>query len=162
MTSRQNRKARRAAERAARKLRNNDSALSATAGRLDEAAFLSEPKIQENDPAERAARKLRNNDSALSATACLEPSENLETEPGSVSDLAWVKTPSVNEENPISPARLAANRANAQRSTGPTSPTGKATSSKNALKTALTGRTVLLPEDDAERYERHLLEYEKI
>jgi hypothetical protein len=53
------------------------------------------------------------------------------------------------------------NRANAQLSTGPTSEAGKAKSSKNALKTALTGRTVLLPEDDAERYEQHLLEYRK-
>lgn len=62
----------------------------------------------------------------------------------------------------ISHARLAANRTNAQLSTGPTTPEGKAKSSKNALKTALTGRTVLLPADDADRYERHLSEYRKI
>ncbi len=61
----------------------------------------------------------------------------------------------------LSPARLAANRANAQLSTGPVSPEGKANSSQNALKTALTGRTVLLPTDDAERYERHLIAYDK-
>jgi hypothetical protein len=60
-----------------------------------------------------------------------------------------------------SPARLAANRANAQQSTGPTTAEGKATSSKNALKTALTGRTVLLPGDDAERYGCHLAHYGK-
>jgi hypothetical protein len=41
--------------------------------------------------------------------------------------------------------RLAANRANAQLSTGPTTPEGKARSSRNAVKTGLTGRTVLLP-----------------
>jgi hypothetical protein len=61
----------------------------------------------------------------------------------------------------ISPARLAANRTNAQLSTGPTSESGRAKSSKNALKTALTGRTVLLPHDDADRYERHLNQYQK-
>ena len=56
-------------------------------------------------------------------------------------------------------AQLAANRANAQLSTGATSAEGKATSSLNALKTALTGRTVLLPSDDAAAYERHLSGY---
>jgi hypothetical protein len=62
----------------------------------------------------------------------------------------------------ITPARLEANRANAQLSTGPKTEAGKATSSKNALKTALTGRTVLLPSDDAPRYERHLAHYDKL
>jgi len=55
--------------------------------------------------------------------------------------------------------RLAANRANAQLSTGPTTPEGKAKSSLNAVKTGLTGRTVLLPNEDAEAYETHLLQY---
>jgi len=56
----------------------------------------------------------------------------------------------------ISDARLAANRANAQLSTGPTSPDGKAKSSLNAVRTGLTGRTVLLPGDDAALYEAHV------
>ncbi len=51
-----------------------------------------------------------------------------------------------------SAAQIAANQANAQLSTGPASPEGKATSSRNALKTGLTGHTVLLPGDDAELY----------
>ena len=55
--------------------------------------------------------------------------------------------------------RLAANRANAQLSTGPRSDAGKAHSSLNAVKTGLTGRTVLLPTEDAEAYETHLLRY---
>ena len=55
-----------------------------------------------------------------------------------------------------SDARLAANRANAQLSTGPTSADGKAKSSLNAVKTGLTGRTVLLPGDDAALYEAHV------
>ena len=56
----------------------------------------------------------------------------------------------------ISPARLAANRANSTLSTGPRTEEGKARSSGNALKTALTGRTVLLPSDDAAAYEHYL------
>jgi hypothetical protein len=61
----------------------------------------------------------------------------------------------------ISPAQLAANRANAQLSCGPKTPDGKAISSLNAVKTALTGRTVLLPSDDAARYENHIHDYLK-
>ncbi|MDQ2776281.1 MAG: hypothetical protein M3Y57_15390, partial [Acidobacteriota bacterium] len=49
----------------------------------------------------------------------------------------------------------AANRRNCQLSTGPTSETGKANSSLNALKTGLTGRTVLLPAEDAAAYAAH-------
>ncbi len=60
-----------------------------------------------------------------------------------------------------SPAQLAANRANAQLSTGPTSSEGKARSSLNAVKTGLTGRTVLLSSDDAAAYQHHVHEFEK-
>jgi hypothetical protein len=60
----------------------------------------------------------------------------------------------------ISDAKLAANRANAQLSTGPKTGEGKATASLNAVKTALTGRTVLLPTDDAAEYERHIRAYQ--
>jgi hypothetical protein len=49
--------------------------------------------------------------------------------------------------------QLAANRANAQLSTGPTSSEGKAKVSHNAVKTGLTGRTVLLPSDDVAAYQ---------
>jgi len=49
----------------------------------------------------------------------------------------------------ISEAQLAANRANAQSSTGPKSEQGKLISSQNALKTGLTGRTIILPKDAA-------------
>jgi hypothetical protein len=58
--------------------------------------------------------------------------------------------------SPTSESQLAANRANSQLSTGPTSETGKAKSSLNAVKTGLTGRTVLLPSDDAAHYEQHV------
>ncbi len=61
----------------------------------------------------------------------------------------------------ISAARLAANRANAQLSTGPRSPESKAKTSLNAVKSALTGRTVLLHSDDVDEYQRYLTDYEK-
>ena len=56
-------------------------------------------------------------------------------------------------------AQIEANRANAQLSTGPTSENGKATCSKNAQKTGLTGRTVLLPSDEPELYGAHIEQY---
>ncbi len=55
-------------------------------------------------------------------------------------------------------ARL--NHLNAQLSTGPRTPYGKAKSSLNAVKTGLTGRTVLLHEDDADAYRTHIAAYE--
>ena len=61
----------------------------------------------------------------------------------------------------ISPARLAANRENAQLSTGPRTEEGKRKSSANAVKTALTGRTVLLPSDDVAAYEYHVKQYDR-
>jgi hypothetical protein len=62
---------------------------------------------------------------------------------------------------PICPKRLAANRANAQLSTGPTTSEGKAKSSLNAVKTGLTGRTVLLPNEDAAAYQSHVERFGK-
>jgi hypothetical protein len=62
---------------------------------------------------------------------------------------------------PISASQLAANRANSQLSTGPKTPEGKAKSSLNAVKTALTGRTVLLPTDDATAYQQHVDDFFK-
>jgi hypothetical protein len=60
---------------------------------------------------------------------------------------------------PASPAAVAANRSNASLSTGPKSSEGKAKSSLNAVKTGLTGRTVLLPSEDAAVYECHVQRY---
>jgi len=53
-------------------------------------------------------------------------------------------------------AQIAANQKNSEFSTGPTSEAGKAKSSLNAVKSGLTGRTVLLPGDDATFYEAHV------
>jgi hypothetical protein len=52
-----------------------------------------------------------------------------------------------------SPARIAANRSNAQRSTGPTTVEGKARSSVNAVKHGLRARRPLLLDEDPAEYE---------
>jgi len=62
----------------------------------------------------------------------------------------------------ISEARLAANRENAQKSSGPVTAEGKAKSSLNAVKHGLTGATVLFANaDDAKNYARHVADYEQ-
>ena len=52
-----------------------------------------------------------------------------------------------------SAAQIAANRLNAARSTGPTSPEGKAASSRNAARHGLAGRFAVLPHESTEDYE---------
>ncbi len=60
-------------------------------------------------------------------------------------------------ETVLSERRLAANRANAQLSTGPITPEGKAKSSLNAVKTGLTGRAILLADaEEAAAYRAHI------
>ncbi len=61
----------------------------------------------------------------------------------------------------ISAARQAANLSNAQLSNGPRTPEGKRIASLNAVKTGLTGRTILLPTDDADAYRQHLAAYQE-
>ncbi|MBV9036384.1 MAG: hypothetical protein JO182_17990 [Acidobacteriaceae bacterium] len=57
----------------------------------------------------------------------------------------------------LSERRLVANRANAQLSTGPQTPEGKAKSSLNAVKTGLTGHAILLAdEEEAAEYRAHV------
>ncbi len=73
---------------------------------------------------------------------------------------ARFQQPSAETEPTVSEAKLTANRANAQLSTGPRTTQGKTVSSMNAVKTGLTGRTVLLPSDDVEAYQQHLAAYE--
>jgi hypothetical protein len=73
---------------------------------------------------------------------------------------ARLQHPSVDTEPALSETRLAANRANAQLSAGPRTTEGKTISSLNAVKTGLTGRTVLLPSEDAEAYRQHITAYE--
>ncbi len=61
----------------------------------------------------------------------------------------------------ISEAKLAANRANAQKSTGPRSDGAKALTRYNAVRHGLTGQAVLLPSEDAARYQSHCDAYHK-
>jgi len=55
--------------------------------------------------------------------------------------------------------RAAANKANAQKSTGPRTAAGKQRSSLNALRHGLTGHTVVLPTEDLAAYQRHAQSY---
>ena len=68
--------------------------------------------------------------------------------------------PEVTNET-ISDARLAANRENAKKSTGPTSEAGKSVSCMNAVKCGLTGTNrVFSNEAEANRYTAHIRDYE--
>jgi hypothetical protein len=103
----------------------------------------------------KLARKAEQRNSLLTPTAPVMESSASPSATGVCFD-------SVADRNaiPISAARLVANRANALHSTGPRTDPGKATASLNAVKTGLTGRTVLLSTDDAAEYERHLAAFQ--
>src|SRR5258708_33675747 len=61
---------------------------------------------------------------------------------------------------PISPARLAANAANAQHSTGPRTPEGQARSSQNARTHGLTARDLVIASDEREEFEELRNDYQ--
>ena len=89
------------------------------------------------------------------------PVQPIQSSPAQTESRAQASTPSNPAEFcPISPAQLAANQANAQLSTGPRTAAGLAKSSRNAVTSALTGRTVLLPTDDAAEYARFLAAFQ--
>ena len=54
--------------------------------------------------------------------------------------------------------RLAANRANAQHSTGPKTPEGKAVSSRNSTKHGLSSKQIVIPGEDPADYDAHRAE----
>src|SRR5262245_33463598 len=56
----------------------------------------------------------------------------------------------------ISEEKLAANRANAQKSTGPTTEKGKKRSCLNAMRHGLTAQLHIMPEEDAEPFDEFL------
>ena len=66
----------------------------------------------------------------------------------------------VNRANAADEAALLSEAKTQKGSTGPRSEAGKAIASLNAVKTGLTGRTVLLPSDDSAAYAAHIAEYE--
>ena len=61
--------------------------------------------------------------------------------------------------DPAAINRAAVNRANAQHSTGPRSPQGKARSSRNALTHGLSSRTAVLPSEDQAAYQNHCRQF---
>ena len=62
---------------------------------------------------------------------------------------------------PSSEARIAANRANSTKSTGPSTPGGKMRSRANGLKHGMTGQGVVIPEEDAGEVERRAEELQR-
>ncbi len=59
----------------------------------------------------------------------------------------------------MSPEKLAANQANAQLSTGPRTPEGKARASQNALKHGLSARELVIPAEDKSAFEELHADY---
>ncbi len=59
-----------------------------------------------------------------------------------------------------SPARLLANQQNAQRSTGPRTPEGKARSRRNSLKHGMTGAGIVLPSEDEAKIAARFTDFE--
>src|SRR5262245_58796594 len=51
--------------------------------------------------------------------------------------------------------RVVTNRANAQHSTGPKTPEGRAASSRNATKHSLTSKQIVIPGEDPAEYDAH-------
>ncbi len=113
-------------------------------------------------PAEDASEQLCFSDEPAPQACEARPLQRVsaaKTQPDEPAPFNEAKTP---EKAPaISQAQLVANRENAQLSSGPTSLNGKATSCLNAVKTGLTGRTVLLHTDDAADYQCHIAAYQK-
>jgi hypothetical protein len=115
--------------------------------------------------AQKAARKASALQPAAVASEEINSPETLAPESLAAETTTEESTPApIPAEPPNAPseAQLAANRANALKSTGPRTPDGKSKVSLNAVKSALTGRTVVLPSDDAALYQAHLRAFEKI
>src|SRR3954469_25069620 len=64
--------------------------------------------------------------------------------------------PGAKPKREISPARLAANRANSKRSTGPRSPEGKAVSKFNGLVHGMRAESDILPGEDSRELQRRI------
>src|SRR3954470_484614 len=69
--------------------------------------------------------------------------------------------PGAKPKREISPARLAANRANSKRSTGPRSPAGKAVSKFNGLVHGMRAESDILPGEDPAELDRRIAAWAK-
>jgi hypothetical protein len=70
-----------------------------------------------------------------------------------------VDEPTQPSRKPISEKRLAANRANAEKSTGPRTATGKQRSALNATRHGILAQVIHLPEEEMKAYDRFTGEY---
>ncbi len=100
---------------------------------------------KERRAAEHAARKAERKAGFPTATNNLTPAAVARRDPEPEPEPVTKSEPSE--------AQLTANRQNAKLSTGAKTEAGKAKCAHNAVKTALTGQTILLPTDDAAAYE---------
>jgi hypothetical protein len=114
--------------------------------------------------AAKLARKASKTNLAVGSATVSEPDPS----PVNIFTVDVAEEPSITASTPppapkpaISEAKLAANQANAQKSTGPRTDAGKALTRHNAVRNALTGQTILLPTDDAVRYQKHCEAYHK-
>jgi hypothetical protein len=113
-------------------------------------------KKTDHRAAEREARKLAFQQLRHSQTAVATPAPI--DEPAAAEPLIE-SMPEASHPPAISEAQLAANRANAQFSSGPTSEAGRAKSAQHSLKHGLTSKTIILPGEDHEAYQNQLNSY---
>jgi len=112
--------------------------------------------------ARKAAKQEQKNQVSSANTASQEEPKTMAAAAGAASSSPNVDFADDEQESaepprrPVSDAQRAANKANAQKSHGAVTPEGRLKSSLNAVKTGLTGQTVLLPTDDAIAYQAHL------
>ena len=142
MTSRQVRRERREGERKAKKAEiKRLKAASLAESRLDEAAFLSEPKIHKLEAALLSEPKTPSKAFVSQNTANIASAALPDPTPVAVGQSRL-------DQNIISEARFAANRANARLSTGPSTQAGRLASSRNSLKHGLASGTLIIPGED--------------
>jgi hypothetical protein len=168
-----NRAIRRAAERQSQKLASAASKVaSASAGGPDRPPMnidFAEPLPSEQTPSDAVQAHGTTCTNAVQAhgttctnavqahgTTCTNAMQAHGTTCTSGKDTMFAEQTPTGRPETVSEARLNANRANAQFSSGPKTQAGKAKSSMNAVKTGLTSRSVLLPLDDALIYQQHL------
>ena len=109
--------------------------------------------------AERRAKKLAAKAAIATASPAVTAPEEVAPPPPVAA--AAAPEPETSSSAPLSGARLAANRENAQKSTGPRTDEGKAKTRFNSVKHGLTGATIFFTNPaDASRYATHAADYQ--